>query len=94
MFAGLFSQRSNLLSPRFWCMLADLVRFYAGDARRATPALSRRTLGDYLAAGRYGAAFRDDHILPMASAIWSARRRTCSTIPRRPSYAFTTITAS
>jgi len=30
------------------------------------------TLGDYLAQNRYGAAFRDRHILPMASAIWSA----------------------
>ena len=30
------------------------------------------SLGDYLADGRYGEAFRDDHLLPMASAIWSA----------------------
>lgn len=26
--AGLFAQRSNLASPRFWSMLRDLVRFY------------------------------------------------------------------
>jgi uncharacterized protein len=70
--AGMFSQRSNLLRPRFWSMLIDLVRFY----RRATldvhkPLSDEITFGDYLAAGRYGAAFRDDHILPMASAIWS-----------------------
>ena len=30
------------------------------------------SLGEYLAAGGYGDAFRDHHILPMASAIWSA----------------------
>jgi uncharacterized protein len=30
------------------------------------------TLGDYLSAGRYGAAFRDEHLLPMAAALWSA----------------------
>ena len=71
--AGLFSQRSNLVRPRFWSMLGDLARFYrqaTRDARRSEPGLG--TLGQYLAAGRYGAAFRDHHILPMASAIWSA----------------------
>ncbi len=30
------------------------------------------SLGDYLTQGGYGDAFRDDHLLPMASAIWSA----------------------
>ena len=71
--AGLFSQRSNLARPRFWGMLLDLVRFYHAatrDARRT--GLDSTSLGDYLAAGRYGAAFRNHHILPMASAIWSA----------------------
>ncbi len=70
---GLFSQRSNLARPRFWGMIADLARFYRQairDARRSEAGLG--TLGEYLAAGRYGAAFCDHHILPMASAIWSA----------------------
>jgi predicted NAD/FAD-binding protein len=31
---GLFAQRGNLVSPRFWSMLRDLVRFYR--TRRAT----------------------------------------------------------
>ncbi|RBP09829.1 hypothetical protein DFR50_12029 [Roseiarcus fermentans] len=71
--AGLFGQRSNLIRPRFWAMLADLVRFYRRATRDARlPMAEDTTLGDYLAAGRYGAAFRDHHIVPMASAIWSA----------------------
>ena len=51
----------------------DLVRFYR-QATRDADLLKDETisLGDYLAAGGYGAAFRDDHLLPMASAIWSA----------------------
>ena len=70
---GLFAQRSNLFRPRFWGMLADLVRFYRNATRDARGAMAEETsLGDYLAAGRYGAAFRDHHILPMASAVWSA----------------------
>ena len=71
--AGLFSQTSNLVRPRFWGMLADLVRFYRRATRDAPGSgLGQASLGEYLDAGRYGAAFRDHHILPMASAIWSA----------------------
>ena len=70
---GLLAQPGNLFRPRFWSMLRDLVRFYR-QATRDADLLKDETvsLGDYLAAGGYGAAFRDDHLLPMASAIWSA----------------------
>jgi predicted NAD/FAD-binding protein len=54
-------------------MLADLVRFYREAPRTSgmsdDPSFS---LGDYLEKGRYGEAFRNNHLLPMASAIWSA----------------------
>lgn len=71
--AAMFGQRSNLVRPRFWSMLADLVRFYA-QARRDARGLADEglSLGDYLRRGGYRAAFRDHHILPMAGAIWSA----------------------
>jgi len=69
---ALFCQRRNLLSPRFLGMLRDLVRFY-----REAPALldgphPGPSLGDWLAERRYGAAFRDEHLVPMASALWSS----------------------
>ncbi|GAB3511826.1 NAD(P)/FAD-dependent oxidoreductase [Pseudoxanthomonas daejeonensis] len=69
---ALFCQRRNLASPRFLGMLADLLRFY-----RQAPDLLREpgpgpTLGGYLEQHGYGAAFRDDHLVPMASALWSA----------------------
>jgi hypothetical protein len=68
----LFCQRRNLCSPRFLGMVHDLTRFY-----REAPALLRRpgdsiTLGDYLNKHGYGAAFRDEHLVPMASALWSS----------------------
>ncbi len=68
----LFCQRRNLVSPRFLRMVRDLARFY-----RQAPALLETadpgpTLGDYLADGGYGAAFRDEHLVPMASALWSS----------------------
>lgn len=69
---AMFCQRRNLCSPRFIGMIRDLMRFY-----REAPALLQSdqhdpTLDDYLAANRYGAAFRDEHLIPMASALWSA----------------------
>ncbi|MCY7353634.1 MAG: FAD-dependent oxidoreductase [Lysobacter sp.] len=68
---GLFCQRKNLLNPRFLRMAADIVRFY-----RNAPALLRRqgagpTLGEFLTEKNYSAAFRDEHIVPMAAALWS-----------------------
>ncbi len=74
--SGLFAQKSNLLKPRFWAMLAGVMRFYRdapGDiAQLDDPSI---TLGDYLARKGYGSAVRDDHLLPMAAAIWSSPAR-------------------
>ncbi|WP_077001128.1 NAD(P)/FAD-dependent oxidoreductase [Variovorax sp. KK3] len=67
---GLFAQRGNLLRPRFWSMLRELVRFYrqaSADAR----ALAPMSLDAYLDLRGYGRAFREDHLYPMAAAIWS-----------------------
>jgi len=71
--SGLFGQSGNLFRFRFWSMLTDLVRFYREAPRDAAFCGGEEiSLGEYLDRGRYGTAFRDDHILPMASAIWSA----------------------
>jgi uncharacterized protein len=79
---GLFGQRRNLLRPQFWSMLADTLRFYRQAPRDACGfAREHISLGDYLAEGRYASAFRDHHILPMASAIWSAAPRDILSFP-------------
>jgi predicted NAD/FAD-binding protein len=69
---GLFAQKRNLLRPRFWGMLRDLLRFYR-SAPRDLPRLAADlgSLDDYLLAGGYGAALREDHLLPMSAAVWS-----------------------
>ncbi len=69
---GLFGQPGNLLRPRFWSMLADIVRFYRIAAEDAATLPQNVSLGDYLDRRGFGAALRDDHLLPMASAVWSA----------------------
>ncbi|TBR12316.1 MAG: FAD-dependent oxidoreductase [Lysobacter sp.] len=69
---GLFCQRRNLASPRFWGMLADLTRFYRQAPHLLEVEGEGPTLGEYLESNRYGPAFRDDHLIPMASALWSS----------------------
>jgi predicted NAD/FAD-binding protein len=82
---GLFAQKRNIANPRFWSMLRDVIRFYRSAAQDIETLPASRTLGDYLETGRYGAAFRDDHLLPMAGAIWSAP---CAAILGYPASAF------
>ena len=79
----LFCQRRNLVSPRFWGMLRDLRRFY-----REAPALLHSadegpSLGEFLDAGRFGGAFIQEHLLPMASALWSAPIASLAHFPAR-----------
>lgn len=80
---GLFCQRGNLASPRFLRMIRDLFRFY-----REAPGLLDSTddslsLGQYLSDQGYGEAFRDDHLVPMASALWSSPSQQILNFPAR-----------
>jgi uncharacterized protein len=79
----LFCQPRNLASPRFIGMVRDLMRFY-----REAPALLKSpeigpSLGDYLTEHGYGAAFREEHLVPMASALWSSPRTQILSFPAR-----------
>jgi predicted NAD/FAD-binding protein len=87
---GLFAQPRNLLSPRFGSMLADLLRFYR-NAPRDLPAMGLQSLDAYLDANRYGAAFRHDHLYPMAAAIWSTP---AADVGRYPAAAFVRFCAN
>ena len=73
---AIFAQPSNLVKPRFWSMLKDLVRFYR-EAPSALAALELQpaTLGELLDRGGYGRAFQEDHLLPQVGAIWSTSPR-------------------
>ena len=73
----LFAQRRNLLRPYFQRMLFDILRFNreAVSDLESGRLSSSTTLGEYLAANRYGRAFIDKYLLPMGCAIWSASTR-------------------
>jgi predicted NAD/FAD-binding protein len=80
--AGLFGQRSNLVSLAHWQLIRDALRFFREAHALAAEAGDLNTsLGDWLAARGYSDAFVDRHILPMAAAIWSAPASTMLDFP-------------
>jgi predicted NAD/FAD-binding protein len=79
----LFAQRANLVSPRFWGMIRDILRF-----NREAPALLQGHeddlgLGAYLERERYSRRFIDHYIVPMGAAIWSTDPQTMLSFPAR-----------
>lgn len=70
---GLLAQARNLWTPAFYKMIMDIIRFYskASRALRSGAGLAGMTLGDYLKHGKYSQAFTEEHLMPMAAAIWS-----------------------
>jgi predicted NAD/FAD-binding protein len=70
---GLFAQRANLVRPGFIRMLLAIRRFYgrAPALLRTVPGIEKMTLGDLLMREAVPRPVQDDHVLPMAAAIWS-----------------------
>jgi predicted NAD/FAD-binding protein len=69
-----FSQRRNLLNPRFILMLREVLRFNQLATRIAesgTEAQLNQPLADFLTRHRFSDVFRDWYFLPMLGCIWS-----------------------
>ena len=69
-----FAQRRNLVNPRFWRMLADVLRFNAlctRIAKEQREAALQQPLSDFLRSHRFSDEFRDWYFLPMMGCIWS-----------------------
>jgi uncharacterized protein len=71
---GLFAQRRNSLRPRFWRMLRDIRRFYRDAPAYQAAGTKGLSIGELLEREGFSVAFIDDHLVPMAAAIWSASR--------------------
>jgi predicted NAD/FAD-binding protein len=71
---SVFAQRSNLVNPRFWRMLADVMRFNALCTRIAQEQREKdlqQPLADFLRTHNFSEPFRDWYFLPMLGCIWS-----------------------
>ncbi len=68
---GLFSQRRNLLRPRFLRMLGDIARFQVEAPAQVPDVAPDTSVEAFVAAGRYGSGFVQDYLTPLGSALWS-----------------------
>jgi len=71
---SVFAQRANLVNPRFWRMLADVMRFNALCTRIAKEQREKelqQPLSDFLRTHKFSEPFRDWYFLPMLGCIWS-----------------------
>lgn len=69
-----FAQRRNLVSPPFWRMLGDILRFNrltTDLALRGDEQALQQPIGDFLREHGFGAAFQEGYLLPMVACIWS-----------------------
>ncbi len=71
---SVFTQRGNLLRPRFWRMLRDLMRFnkLATQLAQADWGDRHQPLGAFLQVHGFSPEFRDWYLLPMIGCIWSS----------------------
>ncbi len=82
--AGLFARRVQVVRPAVHRMAVDVLRFNAWGRRAAArPGDDDETIGDLLAAGRFGRDFFRHYLLPMSSAIWSAGADDAHRLPLR-----------
>lgn len=79
----LFAQRRNLLRPRFYRMLLDILRFNRDAVRLVDAAPLDCTVGDFLQQHRFSQAFSEHYLLPMGAAIWSCPTGVFASFPIR-----------
>ena len=82
---GLFAQRGNLVSPRFWAMLREIFRFNR-DVKRILAGKGfdeHQTLAEFLAQHRYSQTMMQQYLVPMGAAIWSASPQRFEQFPIR-----------
>ena len=89
----LLSQRKNLLNPKFWGFINDILQFNkqvrqlrqdydkAREQGQDIAVFTKQTLGEYLDTKKYGDLFTDNYLLPMVSAIWSTSLRDVQDFP-------------
>ncbi|MFT4938406.1 MAG: putative NAD/FAD-binding protein [Paraglaciecola sp.] len=71
---SLFAQRRNILRPRFYRIVRDILRFnkLCKSATVVQQEHGRQTLYEFLQWHKFSSDFNNNYILPMCAAIWSA----------------------
>jgi len=79
--SGVFSNRKNILNPKFIKMFFEIINFYKKCANINIVKLSKETLGDFLKKENLSEYFINYHIIPMVAAIWSMHPHEAKQMP-------------
>ncbi len=81
--SGLFAQKKNALSPTFYRMLWDIVRFSKDGPAFLRDCGDDVPLSVFFERGRYSTVFLERYLVPMISAIWSSGCDEVADLPAR-----------
>ncbi|MCZ0811668.1 FAD-dependent oxidoreductase [Roseovarius sp. EGI FJ00037] len=79
--SSMTAQKSNLMRPQFYRMIADILRF--GKRAEAAAMDDDKTIGELVDELGLGGWFRDNYLLPMCGAIWSTPTEEVDRFPAR-----------
>lgn len=79
----LFCQRKNIFRPRFIGMVRDILGFYRQAPQLLETLDDSVTLGEWLDESTLGESFAQDHLLPMAAALWSSPGQAIRAFPMK-----------
>lgn len=75
------AQKRNLLRPRYYKMIADILRF--GKRAEAAAQSDDMTIGELVSELGLGDSFREHYLMPMCGAIWSTPIHEVDQFPAR-----------
>lgn len=77
-----FAQRKNILNPRFYRLVYDILRFHRqAEPNRDLARQHRWTVQELFRQKRYSAELQEWYILPMLAAIWSTPEKAMLDFP-------------
>ena len=77
---GMFSNKLNILNPKFLRMFIDIINFYR-NCDKIREYKDDITLGEFLVNKKLSKSFIEYHLIPMVSAIWSMPPYEASKMP-------------
>ena len=77
---GMFSNKLNILNPKFLRMFIDIINFYR-NCDKIREYKEDITLGEFLVNKKLSKSFIEYHLIPMVSAIWSMPPYEASKMP-------------
>lgn len=79
----MFCQRRNLLNPKMYRLIFDIIRFNHLAKRWLKSNDEETSIGEYLEKNHYSKVFMEDHFFPILGALWSAPPKIIRRFPIR-----------